>query len=104
MSSASDNEAGCALDHNSEASVADMSIRPVALPRGGVTSNAEFKGPPQVGAQCYQGFPFCKPVVVQSIALHAVSAYRVSVYLVSAFVAHSTLFSPNVFNQQWNVY
>ena len=39
-----------------------------------------------------------KPVVGQSIALHALSAYRASTYLVSAFLAHLTSFSPNFFN------
>ena len=39
------------------------------------------------------------------IALHDVPAYMASTYLVSAFLAHSTSFSPNVFNPLWwNVY
>ena len=45
-----------------------------------------------VGSEGCQRFPFSKPVVGQSIALHAVPAYRASTYVLSAFPAHSTYF------------
>ena len=72
---------------------------------------------PLVGAQgialeqenclIYQRFPLSKPVVGRNIVLDAVPAYsyRASTYLVSACPAHSTSFSPILFNPQWwNVY
>ena len=71
------------------------------------TADAEIKAPlPLVEAQGYQRFPiFAKHVVGQSIAYDAVPAYRDSPYLIAAFPAHSTSFSPNLFNRQrWNVF
>ena len=47
---------------------------------------------PLVGSEGCQRFPFSKPVVGQSIALHAVPAYRASTYVLSAFPARSTYF------------
>ena len=74
-------------------------------PRGGEPRMQKLRPPPPphpvthlVGAQGYQRFPLSKPVIGQTIALHAVCAYRASTYLVSAFPAHSISCSPNFSN------
>ena len=46
-----------------------------------------------MGAQGYQRFPLCRPVVGQNIVVHVAPADRASAYLVSVFLVHSTSFS-----------
>ena len=76
-------------------------FKSVPTPRCG-TADAEIKGPVD-GSPGLSKVLFSKPVVGQSITLHAVPAYRVSNYLLFAFPARSPSFSPNFFNpQRWN--